>query len=134
MIPAKQPRNHAPRRQEPRFFARIPLTLLSSPQRDQLVTWDVSFRGLFIETEQPRALRQLVRFDVLLPTTGTHVVLHGMVVNVVGADDDEGRPQGMGVELYGVDRETRGAWWGLVRFVRDHLDELDEPSGIRVRS
>jgi hypothetical protein len=129
-IPSQRPR--APGRQELRFHARFPVTLLSARHRDQLATWDVSFRGMFIETDQPLALRQLVRLGIILPITGRELVLHGMVVNVVDVDDPEGRPQGMGVELFALDTEARGVWWGVVRFVRDGLHDVEQTSAVRV--
>lgn len=122
------------RREEPRFSVRLPVTLLSVRTRDVLPTWDVSFRGLYLETRTPLEVRQLVRFSVVMPTTGREIVLHGMVVNVVGPNDPEGRPQGMGVQLYALDGDVRGSWWGLVRFVRDHLHELEQQSGVRARA
>jgi Tfp pilus assembly protein PilZ len=123
--------NH--RREEPRFAVRLPLKILSSRDHDELFTWDVSFRGLFVETAHPLSLRQLVRFAITTPTTGRELVLHGMVAAVVGPNDPEGRPEGMGLSIYALEGETRGAWWGLVRFVRDQLHELEQPSRIRVR-
>lgn len=117
------------RRQDPRIFAGLSVTVLSTRPRLEATTWDVSFRGLFLCTATPRPVRQLVRFSLTSPATGRELLLHGMVVNVIGPDDPEGRPQGMGVELYAVEPEARGAWWELVRFVRDHPD--DPRSGVR---
>lgn len=112
---------------------RLPVTLVSTRAREVLSTADVSFRGLYLMTASPLAVRQLVRFAIVLPTTGKELVLHGMVVNNVGPHDPEGRPPGMGIQLYALDGDVRGAWWGLVRFVRDHLHELEQPSGVRLR-
>jgi hypothetical protein len=135
MTSARNPFPHSPhaqRRQEPRFEVHLPVTLLSSRDKEQLATWNVSFRGLFLEGAARVPVRQLVRVGVFLPTTGREIVLHGMVVNHVEEGDPEG-PPGMGVELYGLDADTRGAWWGLVRYVRDRLHELEKPSAVRLR-
>jgi hypothetical protein len=121
------------RRQEPRFEVHLPVTLHSSRNKEQLATWNVSFRGMFLVGEVRVPVRQLVRVGVFLPTTGRELVFHGMVVNHVLPDDPEGRPEGMGIELYALDPETRGAWWGLVRYVRDRLHELEKPSAVRLR-
>ena len=118
------------RRNELRFVVALPVTLLSRRRRVELVTWDVSFRGLYVETTDPEPPRRLVRLSVVRPT-GAPVVFHGMVVNVVEPRAGERRPHGMGIELFAVDPQTRGEWWELVRFVRDHLLDLDSPSGVR---
>lgn len=137
MTSARNPFSGSPgaqRRQEPRFDVHLPVTLHSSRNKEQLATWNVSFRGMFVEGAVRIPVRQLVRVGVFLPTTGREIVLHGMVVNHIGEGDPEGRPPGMGIELYALDAETRGAWWGLVRFVRDQLHELEKPtSAVRLR-
>jgi hypothetical protein len=119
------------RRQDPRFFVDLPATVISTRPHRDVVTWDLSFRGLFFRTRSPVPLRRLVRFAIVSPGTGLEMVLHGMVVNVIGPDDPEGRPQGMGVELYALDADARSAWWDLVRYVRDNRD--DQPSGVHLR-
>jgi hypothetical protein len=119
------------RRQDPRFHVELPVTLISTKPHAEASTWDVSFRGLFLKTRTPVPLRRLVRFAIVAPHTGQEIVLHGMVVNVVGPGDSEGRPQGIGVELYALDPDGRRAWWDLVRAVRDQGD--DRPSHVRTR-
>lgn len=125
-------RSPHPSGRELRCICELPVTLLNKRPYESLVTWDISSRGLFLRTEKPLERRQLVRMSLILPTTGNLVVLHGTVVNVAGPGDPEGRPEGMGIELYAVDTATRSAWWDLVRFARDGAESVDPSSSIRV--
>ena len=118
------------RRQDPRFPVTLPVTLLSTRPKVELVTWDVSFRGMYLLTSEPQPQRRLVRLALVSPASGERMVFHGMVANVVDIGDPEARLPGMGVELFAIDPETRAAWWSLVRFVRDHLS--DAPSGVHL--
>jgi PilZ domain len=118
------------RRQDPRFPITLPVTLLSTRPNVELVTWDVSFRGMYLLTAEPQPERRLVRLAIVSPANGERLVFHGMVANVVDVGDPGARLPGMGVELFAVDPETRAAWWSLVRFVRDHL--TDAPSGVHL--
>lgn len=123
-----------PPRQDARYLAELPVTLLNSSPHPSLATWDVSARGLFLQTPVPLPLRRFLRFSVVLPRSGLCVLLHGMVVNVAGPIDPEGRPRGVGVELYAIGYEARSAWWDVVRRVRDAVDGADPASGVRVRA
>jgi hypothetical protein len=81
------------KRRENRFPARIVARLRRRNETIELLTNDVSFRGVFIRTDAPPALRQLVRVELLLPD---RVVVsgHAMVVHI--AERPEGQPKGEG--------------------------------------
>jgi len=70
----------------------------------ELLTHDVSFRGVFIRTDSPPALRQLVKVEIQLPTQ-VIVSGHAMVVHVsprvVGAAKGEGPVPGIGLQFWG---------------------------------
>ena len=73
----------------------------------ELRTNDVSFRGAFLRTDAPPALRQLVRVAFVMPT-GEVVSAHAMVVHVVAPGSGEAVP-GMGVQFWGPMQESK-AW------------------------
>lgn len=73
----------------------------------ELLTNDVSFRGAFLRTDSPPALRQLVRVSFVLPT-GQTVSAHAMVVHVV-TPGDPSRVPGVGVQFWGPVGEAK-AW------------------------
>lgn len=68
-------------RREARFPARILAKVVRRGQPIELLTNDVSFRGVFIRTDTPPTLRQLVKFELVLPS-GIVVSGHAMVVHV----------------------------------------------------
>ncbi len=59
-----------PRRQEHRIAARFNVKLCSARTKDVLLTWDISFRGVYLETPMPLALRHLVRLAILAAHDG----------------------------------------------------------------
>ena len=71
------------------------------------MTNDVSFRGAFLRTDAPPALRQLVRVAFSLPG-GEEVSGHAMVVHVVPPGNDSQIP-GAGVQFWGPVQEAK-AW------------------------
>jgi hypothetical protein len=121
------------KRSELRFPLRMEVTLRSSPRRERYLTRDIGFRGVFVEAERCPSLRTLVRIGMILPTTGTELVVHAVVVRVILPHNPEGHEPGIGLELYATDRSTRTMWSGLVCYAHDHADDFDDaPSGIRI--
>jgi len=92
------------KRRDLRFPARIVASVVRRNETVELLTNDVSFRGAFIRTDAPPALRQLVRVAFQLPE-GPVVSGHAMVVHVVAPTDrptdDDGRVPGMGIQFWG---------------------------------
>lgn len=95
------------KRREPRFPARIVARVVRRGDNVELMTNDVSFRGAFLRTDAPPALRQLVRVAFVMPG-GELVSAHAMVVHVVPPGSGEGIP-GVGVQFWGPVQESK-AW------------------------
>jgi hypothetical protein len=124
---------HLQKRQEERYPFRVWGTIESARARDPVVTRDVSFTSLFLETPRCAPPRHLVRLVMTLPVSGRRIVLHGWVVRVVPADESSGEAGGMALSLFGLDRETRLVWWEFVSNVRDGIFD-EAPSGVRPHS
>ena len=105
---------HAELRRGGRTAYRLPVTLLRGREEIPLRSEDVSFHGLFLETDDPLPLRHLIRLRLLLPPYDRELVAHGMVVRVVPPDNPEGKPAGVGIELYALDRAARAVWGHFV--------------------
>jgi hypothetical protein len=73
----------------------------------ELMTNDVSFRGAFVRTDAPPALRQLVKVAFLMPG-GELVSAHAMVVHVVPPGTGQAVP-GAGLQFWGPVQESK-AW------------------------
>lgn len=97
-------------RREARFDVRMPVEIFRGKIAHSLETSDVSFKGLFVKTNNPPPLRSLVRLRVNLP--GRSFEAHAMVVHVVA---ESGQQNGMGLQFWGLSGSDRGAWDDFVR-------------------
>lgn len=93
-------------RREERFPARIVAHIVRRNENVELITNNVSFRGAFLRTDAPPALRQLVKVSFEIPD-GETVSAHAMVVHVVQRGDD-GTVPGMGVQFWGPVQGSKG--------------------------
>lgn len=101
-------------RREARVDARIKVTVVRGRRMVSLETSDVSFKGLFLRTDDPPPLRSLMRLRVALPLR--EIEAHAMAVHVSTTDDPlEGRAAGVGVQFWGLAGPDRIAWDDFVR-------------------
>lgn len=98
-------------RRDARLDVRLPVVLIRGKSTLEDETLDVSFRGLFMKTKEPPALRSLVRLRVTLPSRT--IETHAMAVHVIAADDD--REGGVGLQFWGLSGTDRQAWEDFVR-------------------
>jgi hypothetical protein len=137
-------------RREARVDVRVPVVVFRGKKAVSLETSDVSFKGLFVRTTDPPALRSLVRLKVAL--FDREFEAHAMAVHVVSGDphapDGEDRVPGVGLQFWGLSGPDRTAWddfvGGLVQARRaaakrkpvdaQHpaLSEPSTPSGVRI--
>jgi uncharacterized protein (TIGR02266 family) len=104
-------------RRDERYPIRMPVTLIAGKKSQTLLTEDVSMSGLFVRTDQPPPLRQLVRIQMSLPPGNTALSTFGTIVHVVPPNDAAGRVPGSGVQLYAMDRDARELWAAFIRHV-----------------
>jgi len=105
------------RRRDKRYPARLPIRTRVAGRLKDLFSQDVSFRGLFLASDSPPPLRQLIRIETVLPPGGTRFATHGMVVHVVSPGDSGAHGPGFGVQFYGMGDERR-AWEAYVQYVQ----------------
>jgi len=106
-------------RREARYAFQIPAVLWRGKRALDVVTEDVSFRGLFLRVNAPPAVRQLVEIEMVLPPDNKRVRLHGMVVYLIRAADGDEHAPGIGVELRGLSGIAHAAWEAFVRDVQE---------------
>lgn len=115
------PEKHPPKkpmvenlRREARVDARIKVTVVRGRRMISLETSDVSFKGLFLRTDDPPPVRSLMRLRVALPLR--EIEAHAMAVHVSATNDaSEGRTAGVGVQFWGLAGPDRVAWDDFVR-------------------
>lgn len=105
------------KRRDARHVVQIALRLTVRRATYTVVTEDVSFRGLFVRTDETIGARQLVPIEIDLPDGMLKV--HGMAVWVIGKDNPGGRVPGVGLQFYGLGREENGRWQRFVRGLRE---------------
>jgi hypothetical protein len=76
---------------------------------------DVSFTGLFVATDRPPPLRQLLTVDINHSTLGEIRIL---AMAVHQAQPVPGRRQGIGIQLFGNDPSTKTRWESFVQKAR----------------
>jgi hypothetical protein len=136
-------------RREARVDVRVPVTVYRGKKPLELETSDVSFKGLFVCTNDPPPLRSLVKLRVAL--VGREFGAHAMAVHVVlpappdGATPEGHRP-GVGLQFWGLSGPDRTAWDDFVRGLvharrgpvprpteaHPALSEPSTPSGVRI--
>ncbi len=107
-------------RREARVDVRVPVVVYRGKNPVALETSDVSFKGLFVRTTDPPALRSLVRLKVAL--FDREFEAHAMAVHVVTTAphvDANGQAEhhepGVGLQFWGLAGPDRTAWDDFVR-------------------
>jgi PilZ domain len=116
---------HKPERRDKRFRTQLPVRTRINGRLHSLFTNDVSYRGMFLCTEAPPPVRQLIRIETILPPGNVPFATHGMIVYVVGKDDPAGRTPGVGVQFYGMGDERR-VWESFIHFVQRSSEPAPE--------
>lgn len=120
---------------EPRYKAEIAADLLQGDKRIvSSYTLNLSMRGAFIVTDDPPALRTLLRVRFVLPPDDRPVLLHCMAAHVVPPGPDRPAatgadlPAGVGIQLYGVGGVDGTRWQHFVRWLRtERSSSLEHP-------
>ncbi len=121
------------RRLDTRYAIEFPVQLVHGKHTHSLLTGDVSEGGVFLRTDAPPPLMQLVQVQLVLPIGGRALVAHAMTVHVVPKDAAPGRVPGIGVQLYALDRPTRDAWEAFTRHVAEHCPESRDQTPLRLQ-
>lgn len=113
------------RRRDKRYRTDLSIRTRLGGKPAELQVEDVSFRGLFIVSNQALPERQLLKIEAALPPNGTAFATHGMVVYVVPPGDPSGHTPGAGVQFYGMGDERR-AWEAYIQHVQRSTEALPD--------
>jgi len=123
----------AHRRRDSRYSIQFPVQLLHARRPHSLVTEDVSEGGIFLATDAPPPLMQLVQVQLVLPIGDHALSAHGMTVHVVLPANPLGRVPGIGVQFYALDRATRDAWEAFTRYVAANFPRATDQTPLRLQ-
>ena len=107
------------RRRDARFPAQLPVVLYAGKTTQTVLTWEVSYRGLFLITDKPPGERMLVKVEIAMPD-GVILTAPAMVVWTRPSPDGNGRPAGVGLQFYGIGKDETSVWQ---RFVNELKEE-----------
>ncbi|HEU5055838.1 MAG TPA: PilZ domain-containing protein [Kofleriaceae bacterium] len=113
------------RRRDKRYPARLPIRTRVAGRLKDLFSEDVSYRGLFLASDSPPPLRQLIRIETLLPPGATPFATHGMVVHVIAPGEGGIHGPGFGVQFYGMGDERR-VWEAFVHYIQQTAAALPD--------
>lgn len=117
----------AAQRREQRYNVKLKAILFKGGTQIQTLTEDISFKGVFLRTDSPPALRQLVKIALILPPEGREIKAHGMVANNSLPGNAEGHVPGAGIQFYGMDGGTKEVWENFVAQIQRHASEPTPP-------
>lgn len=101
-------------RREARVDAQIKVAVVRGRSMVSLETVDVSFKGLFLRTDDPPPVRSLMRLRVSLPQR--EIEAHAMAIHVTTPSNEaEPHRAGVGVQFWGLAGPDRVAWDDFVR-------------------
>ncbi len=120
------------RRRDTRYSIRFPVRLSYAQRTRALLTEDVSHGGIFVCTDTPPPLLQLVRVQLVLPVGDHALQAHGMTVHLVTGDNARSRVPGFGVYFYALPPSTREVWEQFIRHVELHYPKSPDQVPLRL--
>ena len=103
------------KRRDRRYRFSVSVVLSARPKDVVATTDDVSFKGVFVATDQPPPERQLSRLLLQLPTEQAPLSVTGMVARRrLGG---HGRAAGVGISFFGMGEGEQARWNRFVQFV-----------------
>ncbi len=108
-----------------RIDARLPCSLAVIVQagrnQHRARTEDVGERGVFVRTDTPPRLRQLLRLEIALPGDPAPLSVHGMAVHVIEPGGSSARIPGVGVQFYALNGDVAGRWGAFFGRLKSEL-------------
>ena len=101
----------AEKRRSPRFEIELPVTLQIKKEHFQLKTLDVSRHGVFLQTDTPRPLRELISLKIDLPESFGQLEVLGSVIRSRLPDQSKNDdPAGMAVQFFALGGSAKDLW------------------------
>ena len=103
----------------------LPVILKDIRGDNALLTDNINRTGIFLRTDTPKPIRQLIAFSISMPPDDEQLTLHGMVIysNLPEQSKINGRPPGMGIKFYGMGGDIKNRWEAYYQKIKDIYDE-----------
>ncbi len=105
-------------RRSPRIPTELNVRVVGPKGSTDYTTYDVSRGGVFIKTDEPKSMRQLLRLEILIGDDEKNMIeAHGMVVHTISEAEaaDREEPPGMGIEFIAFGGDPRQRWEDYLR-------------------
>jgi Tfp pilus assembly protein PilZ len=110
-----------------RYKAQIAAKFLSRSQTVAFLTDHVSALGVFVRTDSPPPVMELVRIEFSLPPSNAKIVMNGMVSQLVSSDTKNTAP-GAEIAFFAKGGESGRLWDEFVQYVREkHPEAASSP-------
>jgi uncharacterized protein (TIGR02266 family) len=102
-----------------------PITLKYGGRTREVLTEDVSFRGLFARTDDPPQLRELIQIQTKLPPNDTPFASQGMTVWVIAPSEAGDRVPGAGIQFYAMGPQ-RTKWEAFIVWAKRTAEVISD--------
>ncbi len=106
----------------PRYLVQVDATFLSRSQSVPFLTDHVSTEGLFVRTDSPPRVMELLRIELTLPPLGEKIVLNGMVTQLVLPRAKDSVP-GAEIAFFAKEGAAAARWNDFIAFVAKNHPE-----------
>ncbi len=106
----------------PRYMAQVGARFLSRSQTTAFLTDYVTSTGVFVRTDAPPQVMELLRIEFTLAPEATRIVLHGMVTQIVLPSTAHAAP-GVEIAFFAKGGEAGRLWDEFVSHLREHHPE-----------
>ena len=117
------------RRREPRYPYRNPIEIKVGGRLQETISEDISYRGLFVVTDDPPPLRTLISLKARVEGNRRPLEAHAMSVYVLEKGNSKSRLPGVGLQFYAMGSETKKHWNAFVDVVRKKLRVVNRGGG-----
>ncbi|NOZ85143.1 MAG: hypothetical protein GXP49_02545 [Deltaproteobacteria bacterium] len=108
-----------------RYRIKLPVTIKDKGNTHKVYTYDISRHGVFLKTDRPKPVRQLLQLMLELPN-GKKLEVMGMVARSIGPDEPGPTGPGMGIDFFTLSANAKSGWDDFVLGLKDK--KLDVPS------
>jgi Tfp pilus assembly protein PilZ len=110
-----------------RYKVRVAAKFLARSQDVTFLTDYLSLDGVFVRTDSPPPVMELLRIEFTLPSDGTNIVLHGMVTEIVLPSAKHSAP-GVEIAFFAKGGEAGRRWDELIAYLHEQYPEsLERP-------
>ena len=133
-VPTRKPGRE--RRKSPRFLAELSVEVRTRKGHQFFLTKNVSLEGCYIETDHTLEPDHVIQVLLFPPgdDTGITFVAHVRSVTTTPEAAEAGRPAGMGLEIFAIDKNEKARWVELLTKLAELHEKQFGPNEASLRT